>query len=156
MDEFGDTKSFEDIYQEVYDGNYDTYEDKMALLNNEQPFVLRDSYLNWEFRYPISILGSTRGKVYVAQYLDEWHTGFMGREMSLAGSTFDFRLDAMVGSKTRNNQIAVDLIVSKIFDLWASSAIAFGPSMVFTTLDDGSFGAAQVFANIRFKLGTSL
>ncbi len=156
LDDPGKVKSFEDIYQAVYDGNYETYEDKMAALDNEQPFVLRDSYLNWEFRYPVSILGSTRGKVYVAQYLDEWHTGFMGREMSLAGSTFDFRIDAMVGSKTRNNQVAIDLIVSKIFDMWASSAMAFGPSLVLTTLDDGSFGAAQVFANFRFKLGTSL
>jgi hypothetical protein len=76
--------------------------------------------------------------------------------MSLAGSTFDFRIDAMVGSKKRNNQVAIDLIVSKIFDMWASSAMAFGPSLVLTTLDDGSFGASQIFANFRFKLGTSL
>src|SRR5690606_9195345 len=46
------------------------------------------SFFNWEFRYPVSMLGSTRGKVYVGQYLDEWHLGFAFREMSLAGSTF--------------------------------------------------------------------
>ncbi|MFN3693544.1 MAG: hypothetical protein ACK4UV_00925, partial [Ignavibacterium sp.] len=47
----------------------------------------QQSFLNWEFRYPVSVLGSTRGKFYVAQYLDEWHFGFGFREMSLAGST---------------------------------------------------------------------
>lgn len=35
------------------------------IIDNQQ------SFLNWEFRYPVSILASTRGKFYVAQYLDE-------------------------------------------------------------------------------------
>jgi len=38
-----------------------------------QPYLLTGSYFNWEFRYPVKMLASTRGKFYVAQYLDEWH-----------------------------------------------------------------------------------
>ena len=36
-------------------------------------WLVEGSYFNWEFRYPIKILGSTKGRVYVANYLDEWH-----------------------------------------------------------------------------------
>ncbi|MEJ2504841.1 MAG: hypothetical protein P8Y81_01070 [Ignavibacteriaceae bacterium] len=54
-----------------------------------QARILEGSYVNWELRYPIEVLGSTRGRFYVAQYVDEWHLGFDFREMSLAGSTFD-------------------------------------------------------------------
>ena len=66
--------------------------------------IIDGSSINWEFRYPVGVLGSTRGKIYVGQYLNEWHIGYTGRELSLAGSTFDFRFDAMpiVISENRN------------------------------------------------------
>jgi hypothetical protein len=113
------------------------------------------SYLNWEFRYPLSVLGSTRGKIYVAQFLDEWHFGFTFREMSLAGSTFDLTFDGMPGSKFREPQYNINLLVQKIMEGWGFSAFAIGPSASLSTLDTGGFGFTKIFVNIRFKLGTS-
>ncbi len=120
------------------------------VIHNEQ------SFLNWEFRYPVSILGSTRGKVYVAQYLDEWHFGFSLREASLAGSTFDLAFDGMPGSKYREPQYNINLLVQKIMEGWGFSAFAIGPSASISRLDDGSIGFTKIFVNLRFKIGTSL
>ncbi|HMN24703.1 MAG TPA: hypothetical protein PKE38_09385 [Ignavibacteriaceae bacterium] len=114
------------------------------------------SYLNWEFRYPLSVLGSTRGRVYVAQFLDEWHFGFALREASLAGSTFDISFDGMPGSKYREPQYNINLLVQKIMEGWGFSAFAIGPSASLSRLDDGGFGFIKIFVNIRFKIGTSL
>jgi len=114
------------------------------------------SYLNWEFRYPVSILGSTRGRVYVAQYLDEWHFGFALREASLAGSTFDLSFDGMPGGKYREPQYNINLLVQKIMEGWGFSAFAIGPSASLSRLDDGGFGFTKIFVNLRFKIGTSL
>lgn len=114
-----------------------------------------DSYLNWEFRYPVSVLGSTRGKVYVAKYLDELHFGFGFREMSLAGSTFDLQFDAMPSSKYRQPQYNINLFVQKIMEGWGFSAFAIGPSASISKTDAGKFGFTKIFVNLRFKLGTS-
>ena len=114
------------------------------------------SYLNWEFRYPLSVLGSTRGRVYVAQYLDEWHFGFALREASLAGSTFDLSFDGMPGSKYREPQYNINLLVQKIMEGWGFSAFSIGPSASLSRLDDGGFGFTKIFVNLRFKIGTSL
>ncbi len=116
----------------------------------------QQSYLNWEFRYPISILGSTRGRVYVSQYLDEWHFGFGLREASLAGSTFDFSFDGMPKSKYRQPQYNINLLVQKIMEGWGFSAFSIGPSASLSKLDNGSFGFTKIFVNLRFKIGTSL
>ncbi|HMN50299.1 MAG TPA: hypothetical protein PKD67_14235 [Ignavibacteriaceae bacterium] len=114
------------------------------------------SYINWELRYPVSVLGSTRGRVYLAQFLDEWHFGFAFREMSLAGSTFDFGFDGMPGSKYREPQYNINLLVQKIMEVWGFSAFSIGPSISLSTLDTGSFGITKIFVNLRFKIGTSL
>jgi hypothetical protein len=122
-----------------------------------QPFLLDDeSYINWEFRYPVRVLGSTRGKVYVARFLDETHVGYTGREHTLGGSVFDFRFDAMVASNTRPSQYVFEIMVQKIFDMWASSAIAVGPSAILGSKKSGTFGFTSIFFNLRLKLGTSL
>lgn len=113
------------------------------------------SFFNWEFRYPVSMLGSTRGKIYVGQFLDEWHAGFTFREMSLAGSTFDFSFDAMPYSKYREPQYTLNLLVQKIMEGWGFSAFGIGPSATLSTLDNGGFGFTKIFVNMRFKLGTS-
>lgn len=113
------------------------------------------SFLNWEFRYPVSILGSTRGKIYVAQYLDEWHFGFGFRELSLAGSTFDLVFDGMPGSKYRQPQYNITLLVQKIMEGWGSSAFAIGPAASISRTATGSIGFTKIFVNIRLKLGTS-
>jgi len=127
--------------------------------NNVGDFTIKyltDSYINFEFRYPVSVLASTRGKFYVARYLDEWHVGFTGREISLAGSTFDFRFDAMVKSDVRQPQYVTDILVQKIAEGFAFSAIALGPSAIFSTTSGGSFGITAIFFNFRIKVGTSL
>ncbi len=120
------------------------------------PKVLDGGYLNWELRYPIRILGSTRAKFYVAHYLNEVHIGFTGRELSLSGNTFDFSFDGMVHSDVRQPQYVVNVLVQRIFDDWAFSAIAIGPSFILSKRDSGSFGIISLFFNIRIKVGTSL
>ncbi|HQI42222.1 MAG: hypothetical protein B6D44_10120 [Ignavibacteriales bacterium UTCHB2] len=119
------------------------------IIDNQQ------SFLNWEFRYPVSILASTRGKFYVAQYLDEWHFGFSLREASLAGSTFDLSFDGMPGSKYREPQYNINILVQKIMEGWGFSAFSIGPSASLSRLDSGSFGFTKIFVNLRFKIGTS-
>ncbi len=121
-----------------------------------QPYLFEGEDITWEFRYPLKVLGSTRAKVYVASFMDETHIGFFGREMALAGSVFDFRFDAMVSSPVREPQYVFDIIIQKIFDYWAFSSIAIGPSGTLGTLDDGSFGFTTIFLNFRIKVGTSL
>ncbi|MCW8803189.1 MAG: hypothetical protein OQK57_02235 [Ignavibacteriaceae bacterium] len=121
-----------------------------------QAWLVDDSFLNWEFRYPVKLLGATKGRVYAAQYLKEWHFGFDFREMSLAGSTFDFLFDAMTSSEHRNPQYVMTLTVQKIAESWAFSAFSIGPSLIMTRLEDGSFGVYKIFVNMRFKMGSSL
>ncbi len=117
--------------------------------------ILSGQYYNFEFRYPVSFLGSTRGKVYGSRYLGEWHVGYEGRELSLAGSTFDFRFDAMFDSDVRQNQILIEALIQKIAESWAFSAFAIGPSVTLSRATDGSFGVISIFANLRLKVGTS-
>jgi hypothetical protein len=121
-----------------------------------QAWLVTGSYLNWEFRYPVKLLGSTKGRVYAAQYIDEWHFGFDFREMSLAGSTFDFQFDAMTSSPNRNSQYVITLMVQKVAESWAFSAFSVGPSIILSTLSDGGFGVYKLFVNMRFKMGASL
>ena len=35
-----------------------------------QPFLVDGGFLNWEFRYPVKIMGATRSKFYVASFID--------------------------------------------------------------------------------------
>lgn len=120
-----------------------------------QPFLLQGDFINWEFRYPVKVMGATRGKVYIARYLNETHIGYSGREMTLGGSVFDLRMDAMVASNIRQPQFIMDILVQKIFDSWASSAIAIGPSAIIGTTKSGSLGLTSILFNLRIKVGTS-
>ncbi|MCE7857638.1 MAG: hypothetical protein DYG97_14070 [Ignavibacteria bacterium CHB3] len=89
-------------------------------------------------------------------FLNEWHFGFDFREMSLAGSTFDFLFDAMTSSEHRNPQYVMTLTVQKVAESWAFSAFSLGPSLILSRLEDGSFGVYKIFLNMRFKMGSSL
>lgn len=124
--------------------------------NKYIPKVLTHDYFSWELRYPISILGSTRSKFYIAKFVGELHFGFTGREISLGGSTFDFRLDAMTHSDVRQPEYLFELLIQRIFDKWAFSAFAVGPSIMCSTTKSGGFGIITIFLNARIKLGTSL
>lgn len=120
-----------------------------------QPFLLQGNFINWELRYPVKVLGATRGKVYAARYLNETHFGYLGREMTLGGSVFDLRMDVMTASNVRQPQFVMDILVEKIFDSWASSAIAIGPSVIIGTAKSGSLGLTSILFNLRLKVGTS-
>ena len=148
LDEFNETK-----IKKYYTDNL-VYNDDGSI--KYDPYLVQGKFFNWEFRYPVKILESTRGKIYVAKFVNETHIGLMGREMSLAGSVFDFRFDAMVSSREREPQYVLDLLVQKIFDYWAFSAIAAGPSIILGTTKDGKFGLTSGFVNLRFKVGSSL
>jgi hypothetical protein len=102
------------------------------------------------------VLGSTRGKIYFGRYLNEWHVGYTGRELSLAGSTFDFRFDAMPKSDIRNPQYVIDILVQKIFDGWGFSALAVGPSAIIGKDNSNRITFTSLFMNFRIKVGTSL
>ena len=119
-------------------------------------WLLQGSYFNWEFRYPLKIFGSTKGRIYAARYLDEWHIGFNFREMSIAGSTFDLSFDAMPNSNVRFGQYVINLLVQKVAESWAFSAFSVGPSLILSTKANGSFGFLKIFVNMRFKMGSSL
>lgn len=121
-----------------------------------QPYLLQGSYVNWELRYPVKVLGSTRGRFYSAMFIDELHFGYEGRELALAGSVFDFRFDAMVNSPVRQPQYVCDILVQRIFDYWAFSTIALGPSFILGTTNSGNFGMTSIFFNLRIKVGASL
>ncbi|MGB5895996.1 MAG: hypothetical protein WBG58_17605 [Ignavibacteriaceae bacterium] len=145
--------------RQIKDYLYDGVNDGNVVLNPDstiryQPYLYDDDAITWELRYPLKVLGSTRSKVYVASFMDEIHIGYTGREMALAGSVFDLRIDAMVSSPAREPQYVFDIIIQKIFDYWAFSSIAIGPTGTLGTLDDGSFGFTAIFFNLRLKIGT--
>jgi hypothetical protein len=119
-------------------------------------YILDDIYFNWEFRYPLRFLGSTRAKFYIAQFVDELHFGFTGRELSIAGNVFDLRFDAMTTKKHRQPQYVLDVLVQQIFESWAFSSLAIGPSAILSKTETGGFGFTSIFLNIRFKVGASL
>ncbi len=125
-------------------------EDGTVVLNPDstikyQAWLVEGSFFNWEFRYPVKILGSTRGRVYAGQYLEEWHFGFDFREMSLAGSTFDFLFDAMTSSKHRIPQYVMTLTIQKIAESWAFSAFSIGPSLILSRLERWKLWCLQNF-----------
>ncbi|MGE5682438.1 MAG: hypothetical protein ACM34K_16335 [Bacillota bacterium] len=121
----------------------------------EPPKYFQGSYLNWEFRYPFRTLGSSKAKVYLARYMKEFHAGFTGRELSLAGSTFDFRFDALFNTPDRTRQYLLDILVQKIAASWGFSAFAFGPSIVIGYDEKGRLDFTSFFVNARLKVGTS-
>ena len=131
--------------------------DSLTLIKVEDgtPMIMSGSYLNWEFRYPFRTLGATRAKVYVARYMHEVHIGFTGRELSVAGSTFDFRFDGLVKTNDRKKEYSFDILIQKIADSWGFSAFAIGPSIVLGRDIEDKFGITSFFVNARLKIGTS-
>lgn len=147
---------FEISYQKVLQELTLEKLDEIQTANNGvMPKYMTGSYLNYEFRYPFRTLGASRAKVYFARYLDELHAGFTGRELSIAGSTFDFRFDALFKSPDRKRQYAIDILVQKIASSWGFSALALGPSAVLGYNEENKFGFTGVFVNARLKVGTS-
>jgi hypothetical protein len=114
--------------------------------------VSNGSYFNWEFRYPFRTFGSTRAKIYVARYMGETHIGFIGREMRLAGSVFDVRINATLAG-TRNFQLLFETMIADIAEGFGQTAFAFGPSIRITKGPSGSMGVVTAMLNMRLKIG---
>lgn len=147
--------SYTDVISSLSQSTIEKYKGTDSTSNKNIKIITGPS-VNWEFRYPISVMGSTRGKFYFGQYLNEWHAGFMGRELSLAGSTFDFRFDVMPKSDIRKPQCVLDLMVQKIFDSWGFSSIAVGPTAIIGDDNSNRLAITSIFFNLRIKVGTSL
>lgn len=148
--------SYNNVSNELSEAAISNHQEDSILAYNYGPKYLSGSYVNYELRYPVRIMGATRSKFYVSKYLDEWHFGFTGRELSLAGSTFDLRIDAMPKSDVRNPQYLIDISVQRIMESWGFSSFAMGPTAVFSKNDKGKFGVLSIFFNVRLKVGTSL
>lgn len=114
--------------------------------------IISGSYFHYEFRYPFGFLGSTRAKVYFAQMFGERHIGFAGREMRVAGSIFDLRIDATLKGR-RNFQLLIEPIISDIGEGFSLSSFAIGPSFRLGTKDNNKFGVLTLMVNMRLKLG---
>jgi hypothetical protein len=145
---------YTDIFSSLKESTIERYMGTDSINNHVK--IIDGSSINWEFRYPLSVLGSTRGKVYFGRYLNEWHIGYTGRELSVAGSTFDFRFDAMPSSDVRTPEYVIDLLVQKIFDGWGFSALAVGPSVIIGKDSENRLAFTSLFINFRIKVGTSL
>lgn len=117
-------------------------------------YLKSGGYLNFEFRYPLRTLGSTRAKIYIAKFLDEYHIGYVGRELRVAGSVFDLRMDYKFPvSDQRNWQFLFEVYISNISESFGLNAFAIGPSIRLTKNPDGNFGIVTALVNARFKLG---
>ena len=146
------------IYSVLDTGSYDP---PVPIVNEETlpdttympNLVIEGTYFNWEFRYPFRTFGSTRAKIYVARYLNEWHVGWTAREMRIAGAIFDARLNFMVKGEDRNFQVLYETLISDIGEGFSNTAFAFGPSIRLGKMASGSFGVLTVMMNIRFKIG---
>ncbi|MBI5403157.1 MAG: hypothetical protein HY959_07130 [Ignavibacteriae bacterium] len=148
-------------YTSIDSGDYDP----PLLVKNDSPdssstyrympnnVISSQSFFNWEFRYPLRVFRSTRSKIYIAQYLGEFHAGFVGRELTLANSIFDVRINATMGSAKRNFQLLLEAYISSIGEGFSLSSFAIGPSVRLTKSPSGSMGAVTILINARLKIG---
>lgn len=115
--------------------------------------VLHNSYFNFEFRYPFRLFGSTRAKVYFARSFYESHIGLSGRELRVAGSVFDIRIDATLKGEKRNFQLLFETFISNIGEGFSLSSFALGPSIRLGKNPNGKFTVTNVMLNMRLKMG---
>lgn len=115
--------------------------------------IIRGNYTNFELRYPFRTFGSTRSKLYLAKKFGEMHLGFIGREMRLAGSLFDIRMDATFGSNKRNFQFLFETMIANLGEGFSLSSFAIGPSFRLGKKNDDKFGFLTILINMRLKIG---
>jgi hypothetical protein len=115
--------------------------------------IVSQSFFNWEFRYPLRTFGSTRAKIYVAQYLGEFHAGYFGRELRIAGSVFDLRMDYTFSSQKRNWQFLWEAYISNIGESFGLNSFALGPSIRITKGPNNGLTVVTAMLNARFKMG---
>ncbi|MDQ3020598.1 MAG: hypothetical protein M3R36_08515 [Bacteroidota bacterium] len=158
--EFAYVIPFGNFFEISYFTTVDTgdYDPPVIIINTEtkKPMpnnVITGNYTNFEFRYPFRTFGSTRAKLYYGQKFGEMHLGFLGREMRLAGSQFDIRMDATFGSSKRNFQLLLETMISNIGEGFALSSFAIGPSVRLGTTFDNKFGFLTILINMRLKVG---
>ena len=116
--------------------------------------ILNDKYyINYELRYPVSLLRSPGSELYASYYFKETHIGINARECNVGGSLFDFRMDYMFSSK-RNNQFLFELLFSNFAEGLGMASLAIGPSVRITRLENSKIGFHTIFLNARFKIGS--
>jgi len=130
--------------------NYDPDISGTYMKNNE---IVNKGFFNWEFRFPLRTFGSTRAKIYIAQYLGEFHAGYIGRELRLAGSVFDLRMNYTFSSQKRNWQFLWEAYVSNIGESFGLNSFALGPSVRITKGPNSALTVVTAALNARFKLG---
>lgn len=130
--------------------NYDTINNGRYMPNL---YIPTGSFFNFEFRYPIRTFGSTRAKIYIAKYFGNFHAGYTAREIRVAGSVFDVRMDYMFGNADRNWQFLWEAYVSNIAESFGLSSFALGPSIRLTKSPNSAFGLVTAMINARIKLG---
>lgn len=116
-------------------------------------YINKQNWFNFEFRYPLRTFGSTRAKVYVAKYFGEFHAGYMAREIRVAGSVFDVRIDYTFSSAQRNWQMLLETYISNISESFGFNSFAIGPSVRLTKTPAGGVGIVTALVNARVKLG---
>jgi len=130
--------------------NYDTLVNGPYMPNH---VITSGGYFNWELRYPLRTFGSTRAKLYVAQALGEFHAGYIGRELRIAGSVFDLRMDYTFASSLRNWQFLWEAYVSNVAESFGMGAFALGPSIRITKGPNGPVAIVTAMINARLKIG---
>jgi hypothetical protein len=83
----------------------------------------------------------------------EFHAGFIGREMRMAGSLFDLRMDATFGSSKRNFQFLFEAMISNVGEGFSLTSFAIGPSFRLGTKSSNNFGFLTILVNMRLKIG---
>ncbi len=150
---------YQQVINEISKSAKDEILNKTRVISSDgtvfEPKFLTGHYINFEIRYPISVLASPFGKIYLADYEHEWHFGMRFYEMSLGykiQTKFDFRFDYMIKDmdNIRQPQLSCDLLFSNLFESFAKD-FAFGPSFSFSKLP-GGFGLLKAFINLRIKL----
>ena len=139
------------------------YDPPMLVKNNYDPdisgpymknnVIVDKGFFNWEFRYPIRTFGSTRAKIYVSQFVGEFHAGYLGRELRVAGSVFDLRMDYTFSSQKRNWQFLWEAYVSNIGESFGLTSFALGPSIRISKGPNTTLTIVTAMLNARFKLG---
>ncbi|MCL5031118.1 MAG: hypothetical protein M1480_19100, partial [Bacteroidetes bacterium] len=119
---------FQQVITDINESTKNNILNKTRVISSDgtvfEPKFLHGNYINFEVRFPISVLAAPFGKIYLADYQHEWHFGMRFYEMSLGykiQSKFDFRLDYMFKDTDhiRRNQVSCDLLVSNLFESFA-------------------------------------
>lgn len=115
--------------------------------------IVRGGHFGFEFRTPNWIFyRSNAAKMYVAYKFEEWHLGWIAREMKIKNFVFDFRMNATLPGK-RDFQLITEMYFDAPLPGFANKAVGIGPSFRFGKTPSNNFGVITAFLNMRIKVG---